>query len=207
MSHTLKTLEPCVSLRLSSEVMGTLLADNTDLVQGFFRTLAGRGPRGGERSVMKGDAAEELAELAAGPLTPIQKVLALQRLSIFSKVDATEMRYLAAVAQQVDLVEGAVVSGETDPPVVCIVLSGALVVEAPDGSMPPLRAEPGDVVGMNEALAGTEAGAAGPDPRRLTVAQAGVALRIDRDDLFDLLGQRPDLLQQIFSAVFGKHDR
>ncbi|MDP6580743.1 MAG: Npt1/Npt2 family nucleotide transporter, partial [Vicinamibacterales bacterium] len=207
MPHTVKTLEPCVSLRLSSEVMGTLLADNTDLVQGFFRTLAGRGPQGGERSVMKGEAAEEIVGLTAGPLTPIQKVLALQRLSIFSRVNATEMRHLAAIAHQVELVEGAVLSGEADPPVVCIVLSGAVLLEAPDGSMVPLRAEAGDVVGMNEALAGTEAGATGPEPRRLTVAEAGVALRIDRDDLFDLLGQRPDLLQQIFSAAFGKHDR
>ena len=69
--------------------------------------------------------------------------------------------------------------------------------------MPALRAEPGDVVGIQEALAG----AAGREPRRLTVAEAGAALRIDRDDLFDLLGQRPDLLQQIFSALFGKQRR
>ena len=43
MSHTFKTLEPCVSLRLDTGEMRTLLADNTDLVQGFFSTLAGRG--------------------------------------------------------------------------------------------------------------------------------------------------------------------
>ena len=70
------------------------------------------------------------------------------------------------------------------------------------GPVPTLRAEPGDVVGMHETLAGTVDGAAGP--RRLTVAESGAALRIDRDDLFDLLGQRPDLQQQIFSALFGK---
>ena len=66
MSHTVKTLEPCVSLRLGTDDMRTLLADNTDLVRGFFRTLAGRGPKSGERSVMKGDAGEELERLAAG---------------------------------------------------------------------------------------------------------------------------------------------
>ena len=205
MSHTIKTLEPCVSLRLGTEEMRTLLADNTDLVQGFFRCLAGRGPTSGERSLMKGDAGEELEQLAAGQLTPIQKVLALQRISVFSKVSATEMRHLATVAHQVELVQGAVLSGEADPPVVTIVLSGTLLLEAPDGSAPALRAEAGDVVGMHEALAGTADGAAGQ--RRLTVATAGAALRIDRDDLFDLIGQRPDLLQQIFSALFGKPDR
>ena len=205
MAHTIKTLEPCVSLRLSTEEMRTLLADNTDLVQGFFRTLAGRGPKSGERSLMKGDAGEELERLAAAQLTPIQKVLALQRISVFSRVSATEMRHLATIARQVELVKDAVLSGEADPPVVSIVLSGAVLLEAPDGSAPALRAEAGDAVGMHEALAGSSAGAAGP--RRLTVAEAGAALCIDRDDLFDLLGQRPDLLQQIFSALFGKHDR
>ena len=202
MSHTIKTLEPCVSLRLGTDQMRTLLADNIDLVQGFFRTLAGRIPGSGERSVMKGDAGEELARLAGGQLTPIQKVLALQRISVFSRVSATEMRHLGAIAHQVELVKHAVLSGEADPPVVCVVLSGVLLLEKPDGSMPALRAEPGDVVGMHEALAGTVDGAAGP--RRLTVAESGAALRIDHDDLFDLLGQRPDLLQQIFSALFGK---
>ena len=206
MPRTIKTLEPCVSLRLSTDEMRTLLADNTDLVQGFFRTLAGRGPRGGTRSVMKGEAAE-VVRLATGALTPIQKVLALQPISIFSRVSATEMRHLAAIAHQVELEQGAVMSSEADPPVVCVVLSGVLRLEAPDGSMPPLHAEPGDVVGMNEALAGYGAGAPGPQPRRLTVTEPGSALRLDRDDLFDLLGQRPALLQQIFSALFGKTAR
>ena len=205
MSRTIKTLEPCVSLRLSTDEMRTLLADNTDLVRGFFRTLDGRGSENGERSVMRGEAGEELARLAASHLTPIQKVLALQRISVFSKVSATEMRHLAAIAHQVELVEGAVLSGEADPPVVCIVLCGAVLLEAPDASMPTLRAGPGDTVGMHEALAGAAAGAA--SQRRLTIADRGAALRIDRDDLFDLLGQRPDLLQQIFSALFGKHRR
>ena len=207
MSQTIKTLKPCVSLRLSTDEMRTLLADNTDLVQGFFRTLAGRGPKSVERSVMKGETGEELVRLAAGQLSPIQKVLALQRISAFSRVSATEMRHLAAIARQVELVKGEVFSQESDPPVVCVVLAGALRLEAPDRSMPALRAESGDVVGVHEALAGTAAGGTGPEPRRLTVAEAGAALRIDLDDLFDLLGQRPDLLQQIFSALFGTRDR
>jgi hypothetical protein len=34
------------------------------------------------------------------------------------------------------------------------------------------------------------------------VARNGVALKIDRDDLFDLLGERPELLRQMFSGMF-----
>ena len=30
----------------------------------------------------------------------------------------------------------------------------------------------------------------------------GVALRIDRDDLFDLLGERPELLRELFEGMF-----
>ena len=194
-----------VSLRLSTDEMRTLLADNTDLVQGFFRTLAGRGPKSWERSLMKGGAGEELTRLAAGQLTPIQKVLALQRISVFSRVSATEMRHLAAIVHQVELVEDAVLSGEADPPCGLHRPLGGVAARGTRWSMPTLRAEPGDVIGMHEALAGTVDGAGGP--RRLTVAESGVALRIDRDDLFDLLGQRPDLLQQIFSALFGKRVR
>ncbi|MEE2636722.1 MAG: Npt1/Npt2 family nucleotide transporter [Acidobacteriota bacterium] len=207
MDRTIKTREPCVSLRLSTDEMRTLLADNTDLVQGLFRTLAGRGPRGGTRSVMRGEAGKDILRLADGVLTPIQKVLALQPISIFSLVSATEMRHLVAIAHQVELEQDAVLSSEADPPVVCVVLSGALTLEAPNGSMPAVRAEPGDVVGMNEALAGRHAEAPGEPPRRLTVAESGSALRIDRDDLLDLLGQRPNLLQQIFNGVFGRNGK
>ena len=34
------------------------------------------------------------------------------------------------------------------------------------------------------------------------VLQTGAALRIDRDELFDLLGERPELLRQLFEGMF-----
>jgi hypothetical protein len=40
---------------------------------------------------------------------------------------------------------------------------------------------------------------------RIVVTRPGSALVIARDDLFDLLGERSDLLQQIFGALFGHH--
>ena len=204
MSHTIKTLEPCVSLRLDADETRTLLADNADLVQGLFRTLAGHGPKGWERSVMRSEAGEELVRLAAGQLTPIQKLLALQRISVFSRVSATEMRHLAAIARQVKMEADAMIAGEADWPVLWIILRGTVSLETPDGSEPPLHAGPGDVVGLAEALAGRPRVGHGPAQRRVTVVEPGSALRIDRDDLFDLLGQRSDLLQQLFAALFGK---
>ena len=34
------------------------------------------------------------------------------------------------------------------------------------------------------------------------MVRSGVALRIDRDELFDLLGERPELLRQLFEGMF-----
>ena len=34
------------------------------------------------------------------------------------------------------------------------------------------------------------------------VLRSGVALRIDREDLFELLGERPELLRQLFEGMF-----
>ena len=34
------------------------------------------------------------------------------------------------------------------------------------------------------------------------MTRGGVALRIDRDELFDLLGERPELLRQLFEGMF-----
>jgi hypothetical protein len=37
-----------------------------------------------------------------------------------------------------------------------------------------------------------------------TVVTAGVALRIVREELFDVLGERPELLRQMFAAMFRR---
>ena len=55
-----------------------------------------------------------------------------------------------------------------------------------------------DVVGLFETLAGIPLG------RQAQVKAAGRALYIRHDDLFDLLGQRPKLLQYMFTALFSQ---
>ena len=201
LATTIRTVETTVTLTLTSDEFRTLLADNGDLVQGFFRTLA-------ERStarvppIVRGTPGDEISHLAAGQLTPIQKVLALQRIPVFSKVSGEEMLHLASIARQVPFETGQTLSDETDPPVLCMVLSGELALYASRGDQQPLIARRGDVLGIYETLAGTQSGAVGRDPLRLVVARGGSALKIEGEDLFDLLGQRPDLLQQLFSGLF-----
>jgi CRP-like cAMP-binding protein len=52
------------------------------------------------------------------------------------------------------------------------------------------------MVGAYATLAGSPIG------RSAVAAEAGRALRIDRDELFDLFAQHPRLLQQMFSGLF-----
>ena len=83
----------------------------------------------------------------------------------------------------------------------CVVLRGALALESDDAGAPRLRAGPGDTLGLFEALAGTVTGAVGRDPLRLTVTEPGTALQIAREDLFDLIGQRPAASGQRCSSI------
>lgn len=92
-----------------TDQMRTLLADNTDLVCCFFRTLAGPGLTN-RQGVIKSHIDGALVGPGTEPLTPIQKVLAMQRVPLFSGVSATEMRHLAAIAHQIALVPAAIVS-------------------------------------------------------------------------------------------------
>ena len=84
-----------------------------------------------------------------------------------------------------------------------LVLSGGLALTAPDRPQPMAQAGPGDAVGVYETLAGLESGSQ-IEKVQLVVTEPGSALQIERDELFDLLGQRPDLLQQIFAAIFDR---
>jgi CRP-like cAMP-binding protein len=64
---------------------------------------------------------------------------------------------------------------------------------------PPATLDAGDVVGLYETLAAVPASA------KVTVAKSGTALRIDRQELFDLLADNIDLLQGLFSALLRAH--
>ena len=97
MPETVRTSGSAVTLALTVEELRTLLADNTDLVSGLFATLADRGGEP-DRPVHPTNAVRELAQLAAGGLTPIDRVFALQYVPLFARVSADEMPHLASVA-------------------------------------------------------------------------------------------------------------
>lgn len=215
MAETIETIAPATALSLSNGELRTLLADNTELVRGLFRTLAVLNrarselhrARGEFRTLveLRSSRAELVADTSPAALgslsgrgpTDVQKGPALRLIPLFAKVTGVEMLHLAAIATQVALEQGATFTDETSPPCLAIVLSGRLWMEASGGAPTVVQAAPGDVVGMYEMLVGA-------GQIRLVAAQQSSVLRIDREDLFDLLGQRPDLLQQIFAAIFDR---
>jgi CRP-like cAMP-binding protein len=196
MPETIRTTGPAVTLALTVDELRILLADNTDLVSGLFATLAEHVEEP-DRPVHPTKAARELQQLAAGGLAPIDRMLALQYVPLFARVSAEEMQNLASVALPVTLTSGAVLFPESAPPALWILLTGEIVLEGTTGEAA-ATARAGDVIGSVNTMAGRGLGRSG------RVASSGIALKIDREDLFDLLGERPELLRQMFAAMFRR---
>jgi ATP:ADP antiporter, AAA family len=194
MANTIRTEGLAVTLAVSRGELRTLLADNTDLVSGLFATLSST-PPGVSGTIQATAAAADLSQLAAGGLTPVEKVLALQRVPLFARVAADEMRHLGDAAKIVSLQPGTTLFTTAAPGALWLVLSGSVLLK--DGrDTPPLTARGGEVIGSLEVMSGRSLGLSAE------VVEAGTALRLDRDDLYALLGERPELLRQIFSSMF-----
>ena len=104
-AETHRTTGSAVTLALTVDELRTLLADNTDLVSGLFATLADAANEP-DTIVHQTQAAPELAQLATGGLTAIDRVFALQYVPLFRRVSADEMQYLATSAAPVTMKEG-----------------------------------------------------------------------------------------------------
>ncbi len=197
--ETAQAVEGSVCLAIAAEEFRALLSDNIELAQGLFQQLLSAPSKNERPSLMRrGVHLEERPRaLEAGQeLKPIEKVLLLQELPVFSRTTADELFALAAIAREFPLVDNEGVFNEGDAPALHIVLSGEFSVQSPDddGQAEVVRA--GDVLGLHETLAGT------PLDWRAKVTKGGMALRIERDKLFEVLADQEDLLQALFSALF-----
>jgi len=127
----------------------------------------------------------------------------LQSVPVFTRVSAEELLQIAAIARETKLEPDATLAAAGDGAGIIAVITGELSVVPPPQDprdpgprMQTLTAGQGDVVGLYETMAGL------PFGRTIHVTRRGSALRIERSDLFDLAGQRPALLQQMFEALF-----
>ena len=106
------------------------------------------------------------------------------------------MRHLADIAEAVDLTAGSTLFAESAAPALWLVLSGELTLTSSAAGAAPRIVRSGEVIGALEVMSGRPLGLVAK------VSAPGVALRLDREDLFSLLSERPELLRQIFSALF-----
>jgi len=191
MRRTIRATGVAVTLALTTDELRSLLADNTELVRGLFAELAGR-TEGPECDPLEATgAARDLERLAKDGIERVEKVLALQRVPSFSMLSAEEILQLATIAQSTTLTAGSLLFEASSPPAAWLLLSGEVRLERPGETV---TARGGDMIGSFCALSGREIGMTG------NVTRDGYALRITADDLFELLGERPDLLRQLFSG-------
>ncbi|MEN3338731.1 MAG: hypothetical protein V7647_2407 [Acidobacteriota bacterium] len=195
MRRTIRTIDVAVTLAVSAGELQTLLADNTALVRGLFTTLADRISPATASNLQPTNAAAEFEQLAASGLRPVEKVLALQRIPVFARISIEEMRALSQITHTRQMTAGELLFPESAPVALWIVMSGEAALTDKEGRE--LRARAGDIIGSLCMLSGR------PLNYSATVVKNGVVLRIDREDLFDLLAERPDLLRELFEGMFS----
>jgi AAA family ATP:ADP antiporter len=191
--RTIKTTGVAVTLAMTTDELRTLLADNTELVRGLFAEMAERAAAPGGSPVESTGAARDLQILADAGVTAVDKILALQRVPCFSKLPPEEMQQLAVIARTVQMAAGSQLFAASSPPATWLVLSGEVQLEPPEG--PGLRAAAGDVIGSFCAVSGHEVG------MNATVKRDGFVLRLDRDDLYEMMAERPEFLRRMFAAL------
>jgi CRP-like cAMP-binding protein len=193
--ETIRTVVTTVTLALTADELRTLLADNTDLVRGLFSTLADRADRGTVDNMQSTGAAPALQQIAVDGVLPVEKILALQRVPVFARIAADEMGALAGITHTVVMNAGTPLFAPSAPVALWLILSGEISLnDTTDGSH--VVARGGDIIGSLSMLSGRPLG------KSADIVQSGAALRIDRDELFDLLGERPELLRQLFEGMF-----
>jgi ATP:ADP antiporter, AAA family len=193
--RTIRTIDVAVTLALSAGELRTLLGNNTALVRGLFTTLADRVSAATASNLQSTGASYELEQLAAAGPQPVEKILALQRVPVFARISVEEMRALADITHTSKMVTGEVLFPESAPVALWLILSGEVALaDTADGGQ--VVARGGDIIGSLSMLSGRQLNYSA------AVLKDGIALRIDREDLFDLLEERTDLLRQLFEGMF-----
>src|SRR3990172_1475540 len=182
-----------IALVMPAEEFRTLLAANIELAQGLFRMLLGATGNGGGTAPAARTSSVRYEHRAA-PLKTVEKVMYLQTVPILSHATAEELYEVAAIAREIGLVETETLFSAGAPASIVLLLTGAIELSSSAGASQ--RVESGACIGVRE----TPAGGGFLDTAR--VVASGRALQIDREPLFDLLADRMDLLQGVFSAVF-----
>jgi AAA family ATP:ADP antiporter len=192
--HTIRTVDPAICLVLSGEQFRTMLSDNSLLVQGLFRMLLTAPAAQRWRTVYAPSTPVNGWKPTLGaPMPALDKAIQLRHNPLLGQASVNQLLDLAVVAREIPLQQDMVLFSEEDGPAIYHLLAGQVRLEGTGSDL--IEAGPGATIGIAETLAGVSLG------RRATVSQSGHALRIDRNELLDVVEDHVDLLQGIFSGL------
>ena len=194
---TIRAVDRTVCLALRGDEFLTMLSDNIVMAQGLFRMLLETPKTRHWRTVYAAKPDSEPVTSRSFPLQPLEKVLMLRENPLLERATVNQLLDLATVTREVTLTQGSVLFNETDPPALYYVLSGEIRLDGDGASV--AIASAGSTIGISETLAGVSLG------RRAVVTRDGLALRLDHDELFEVLADHIDLLQGVFSVLLQAH--
>jgi hypothetical protein len=186
----IRAAEALICFRIAAADFLTMLSDNVLLAQGLFRMLLV--PDRDRPPPMLPPRAHDMALGSASPQA-VDIGMLLRHHPLFERASASQLLALTGAATEVPLVAGATLFGAADMPVIHVILTGEVVLESAGAA--PVTVRPGTTIGVAETLAGIGSAFSA------TVTQSGRALRLDRERLFDVLGDEVDLMQELFSGV------
>ena len=117
----------------------------------------------------------------------------LQAVPMFARATADDLLALSAIAREVPIVAGSNLFKEGEPAAIYTVLTGRLQLLGE--RLTPILAGPGDTIGVVETLG------SGLSETRAHALEAGSALRLDREALFERLCDRLDLLRSLYTEL------
>jgi AAA family ATP:ADP antiporter len=196
MPGTVTSAGRVITLVLTNDEFLALLSENVELAEGIFRLLIRSHQLGAGHTLIHGSVTPELKDRVATELQPVDRMLLLQSSPLLAHATAAQLWRLSAIARPVTLAPNTEPIARGGEAAILIVLGGSLSVETPDGQG--ATATAGDVIGMYETLGGERFDA------KLTTLTPVMALRLERDSLFELLADHTDLLQGVFSMLLRR---
>jgi AAA family ATP:ADP antiporter len=189
--HAITAADTVTGLTLSVSEFLTMLSDNIAMAQGLFRMLLAS--RGAVSLDQVAHPAPDVRPSPSLPLDPVEKALVLRQNPLLGGASVEQLLDLAAIAREVPMARGSVLVAEREAPSTFHILTGQVQLAANGDA--PLAMGAGGTIGLAETLSGIA------PTRRVTVTEEGWALRLDHDELFEVLSDHLDLLQGVFSGV------
>ena len=128
-------------------------------------------------------------------LNPIDKALLLRQNPYFGNASVAQLIDLAAVTRLVPIVTGGELASDGGGPAMYHVLHGDVRLQNGDGDS--------RVAGVGSTLFLIETLAGRAPKYRAVAGHDGHVLRLDHDDLFEVLSEHFDLLQGVFGGVLN----